>query len=83
MIFYVIAALIVVADIAIIALILAQKKNASSGFGSAMSGMGGGDSYWSNNKGRSAEGQLVKYTKIIAFVSFVLVLASNLVLLMK
>lgn len=77
--FIIVAALVVVTNIAIIALILAQKKNASAGFGAAMTGMGSGDSYWSNNKGRSMEGQLVKYTKIAAVLFFVLVFVSNLI----
>lgn len=77
--FIIVAALVVVTNIAIIALILAQKKNASAGFGAAMTGMGSGDSYWSNNKGRSMEGQLEKYTKIAAALFFILVFVSNLI----
>ncbi len=78
--FIIVSVLIVASNIAIIALILAQKKNASAGFGAAISGMGAsGDSYWSSNKGRSMEGQLVKYTKIFAAVFFILVLISNII----
>lgn len=76
--FIIVSVLVILSCIAIISLILAQKKNASAGFGAAMTGMGSGDSYWSSNQGRSLEGQLAKYTKIAAFLFFVLVLVSNL-----
>jgi len=74
--FIILEVLIVITNVVMIVAILAQKKNASAGFGGAMSGMGGGDSYWSNNKGRSTEGQLVKWTKIAATLSFLFILAS-------
>ncbi len=77
--FIIVSVLVAISNIAIIALILAQQKNASAGFGAAMSGMGSSDSYWSSNKSRSIEGQLAKYTKISAILFFVLVLVSNLI----
>jgi preprotein translocase subunit SecG len=78
--FIIVSALVLVVCAAMVGLILAQQKNASAGFGASMTGMGGsGDSYWSSNKGRSIEGQLAKYTKICAFLFFVLVLVSNLI----
>ncbi len=76
--FIIVSVLVIISGVAVIALILAQKKNAAAGFGAAMSGMSSnGDSYWSANKGRSMEGQLAKYTKISAFLFFVLVFISN------
>ena len=52
-------------SIALIVMILMQKKDARLGGG--MAGMAsGGDqsSYWNKNKGRSLEGTLEKYSKI-------------------
>ncbi len=77
--FIIVSVLVVVANIVLITLILAQKKNASAGFGAAMTGMGSGDSYWNSNKNRSFEGQLSRYTKITAALLFILVLVSNLI----
>lgn len=65
---------IMVLCIALIGIILLQSKNAS-GLTGAIGGMGGGaQTYWDKNKGRSLEGQLAKYTKIIAGVLFILIL---------
>ncbi len=77
--FIIVCVLVLVSNIAMVALILAQKKNASAGFGAAMTGMGSGDSYWSSNKGRSMEGKLEKYTKISAALFLILVFVSNLI----
>lgn len=57
--------------VALITLILMQKKR-SAGLGSSMAGMGGGGgTYWDKNKGRSLEGTLEKYSKIGGFIFFV------------
>lgn len=56
------------------AVILLQEGK-SSGLGS-ISGMA--ESYWGKNKGRSMEGNLVKWTKILAVVFFVLAIVLNL-----
>ncbi len=48
--------------VGLIALILSQKKR-SAAFGNGMSS-GGGDTYWSKNKGRSMEGRLDTLTKV-------------------
>ena len=71
--YIVVSAIIAVLCIVLIGIILMQSKNAS-GLTGAISGMGGGNTYWDKNKGRSLEGQLGKYTKIIAGVLFVLIL---------
>ena len=42
---------------------------------------GAADTYWGKNKGRSMEGMLVKITKILAGVFFVLSLGANLLFL--
>lgn len=56
------------------AVILLQEGK-SSGLGS-ISGMA--ESYWGKNKGRSMEGNLVKWTKILAVVFFLLAIVLNL-----
>ena len=65
----------VVIGIAISVVILMQEGK-SNGLGSANGGMA--DSYWSKNKGRSMEGALVKATKIMGILFFVLALVLNL-----
>ena len=52
--------------IALVILVMKQEGK-SDGLSGTMSGMG--DSYWAKNKGRSAEGSLVKLT-VIATVAF-------------
>ena len=71
--FIIVGIVIFVLSLALIGIILMQSKNAS-GLTGAIGGMGGGQTYWDKNKGRSLEGQLEKYTKIIAFVLFILIL---------
>lgn len=59
---------------ALIILILVQQKK-SSGLGGGMGGMGSApQTYWDKNKGRSVEGRLHKYTKILVAVMLVLTL---------
>ena len=65
----------VVLGIAISVVILMQEGK-SNGLGSAIGGMA--DSYWSKNKGRSMEGNLVKWTKILTVVFFLLAIVLNL-----
>ncbi len=57
--------------VALITVILLQKKR-SAGLGNTMSGMGSSQTYWDKNKGRSLEGTLEKYTKLLGFVFFAL-----------
>ena len=59
--------------LALMGVILLQKKRAS-GLGT-MGGMAPTQSYWDKNRGRSAEGKLETYTKIIAAVFLLLSLA--------
>ena len=64
MLYYVLAVLHVVGCISLVACILMQKKS-SQGLGT-VAGMGNANTYWDKNKGRSVEGKLEKYTKLIA-----------------
>ncbi|MCL1935663.1 MAG: preprotein translocase subunit SecG [Defluviitaleaceae bacterium] len=58
--------------LALIIVILAQQKK-SSGLGGAMGGMGSSPStYWEKNKGRSKEGILHRYTKILGALLIIL-----------
>ena len=63
--------------IALSAIVLLQEGK-QAGLGT-IGGMA--DSYWGQNKGRSMEGSLVKITKILAIVFFVLSLIATLVVL--
>lgn len=60
--------------IALVAVVLMQQGK-GQGLG-ALAG-GNGDSYWERNKGRSAEGNLKKITRILAIIFFVLAVVLN------
>ena len=60
--------------IALSAIVLAQQGK-ENGLG-AIGGMG--DTYWSKNKGRSSEGNLVKITAILAVLFVLLAVILNL-----
>ena len=55
--------------------IILMQEGKSQGLGT-IAGMA--DTYWGKNKGRSMEGTLVKVTKVIAVLFFVLALVLNL-----
>ncbi len=59
--------------IAAIVLVLLQEGK-SAGLGAIA---GAAESYWGKNKGRSMEGKLEKWTKILAVVFFVLAIVLN------
>jgi len=59
--------------IALTVLVLAQEGK-SAGLGA----IAGGNSFWEQNKGRSAEGKLILITKILAAAFIVLALLLNL-----
>ena len=59
--------------LALIVIILLQEGK-SAGLGS-ISGMA--DTYWGKNKGRSMEGTLVKLTKVLAVLFFILAAVLN------
>lgn len=60
--------------IALTVVVLAQQGK-DAGFG-AIGGMG--DTYWSKNKARSMEGNLVKFTKLLAVLFVVIAVILNL-----
>ena len=59
----------------LITIILMQKKR-SAGLSSVYSGMGGSQTYWDKNKGRSLEGSLEKYSKIGGALFFAITVAT-------
>ena len=75
--FIVITALVIIVSVLLVALILAQKKDAA-GFTNGMGGMESSNTYWGQNKGRSMEGALVKSTKFLAMLFIVLAVVLNL-----
>lgn len=78
MVFNILCVLILIACIGVNVCILMQNKRAG-GFTGSVSGMGGQQTYWDKNKGKSLEKRLERYTIIISIVFVVLTLISNLV----
>ena len=74
--YIILCALIILSCVVINVLILMQKKR-SAGMSGSMTGMGGQQTYWDKNKGRSLEGALEKYTKIFGAVFIIVSLAIN------
>lgn len=70
----VLTVIFVLVCIAAVILVLLQEGK-SAGLGAIA---GAAESYWGKNKGRSMEGNLVKWTKILAVVFFVLAIVLNL-----
>lgn len=64
----------VIVCIAAVVLVLLQEGK-SAGLGAIA---GAAESYWGKNKGRSMEGNLVRWTKILAVVFFLLAVVLNL-----
>lgn len=62
-------------DCIALTVIILMQEGKSQGLGS-LSGMS--ETYWGKNKGRSVEGTLVKVTKILGVLFFVLALVLNL-----
>lgn len=58
----------IIVCIALVILVLMQEGK-SAGLGAVS---GAAETYWGKNKGRSMEGRLVKYTKILAVLFFIL-----------
>ena len=71
---YVLMVLFVLVCIIATVLVLMQEGR-SQGLGSIA---GAAETYWGKNKGRSMEGNLVKWTKILAVVFFLLAIVLNL-----
>ena len=64
--------LIIVSIVLTVIILMQEGKN--NGLGAIA---GGQDSYWSKNKGRSMEGVLVKVTRILVIVFFVISIVLN------
>ena len=71
----VLAILFIVVSIAVIGIVLIQEGE-SGGLTGSISG--GGETFWSKNKDRSAEGKLEKATKYLVIAFMVLALVLNL-----
>ena len=71
---YILMGIFVLLCIVATVLVLLQEGK-SQGLGAIA---GGSESYWGRNKGRSMEGNLVKWTKILMVVFFVLAIVLNL-----
>ena len=70
--FIVVAIAYAIICFALMTIILLQKKR-SAGLGAAMSGMGSTPgTYWDKNKGRSREGKLARWTKILGALFMIL-----------
>lgn len=70
----VITIIFILVSIALAAIVLLQEGK-SAGLGVIS---GAAESYWGKNKGRSMEGKLVKFTKILAISFMVLAVILNL-----
>ena len=71
----IILTIIFVIDCIALSVIILMQEGKSQGLGS-LSGMS--ETYWGKNKGRSMEGTLVKVTRILGVLFFVLALVLNL-----
>ena len=71
----VLAILFIVVSIAVIGIVLIQDGE-SGGLSGSISG--GGETFWSKNKDRSAEGKIEKATKYLVIAFMVLALLLNL-----
>jgi preprotein translocase subunit SecG len=70
--------LLIISSLAIAALVLLQEGK-SQGLSGAIAG--GADTFFGKNKGRTMEQMLVRVTRVVAIVFFVLVLATFLIFL--
>ena len=68
--------LFVIVSLARVVLVLMQEGK-SAGLTGSINGMA--DTYWGKNKGRSLEGKLVKITRILVIVFFVLAIVLNMI----
>lgn len=68
--------LFVIVSLALVVLVLMQEGK-SAGLTGSINGMA--DTYWGKNKGRSLEGKLVKITRILVVVFFVLAIVLNII----
>ena len=59
----------------ILVIVILMQESKTSGLSCAINGVA--DTYWGKNKGRSMEGKLVKATKVLAVLFFIIALALN------
>jgi len=78
--FYVVAGVIGAVCIVLNVAILLQKKR-SAGLSGTMAGMGAGQTYYDKNKGRTLEGQLETWSKILGAVFMVLCLLLSFIII--
>ena len=64
-----------VIDCIALTVVVLMQEGKSQGLGAIA---GAAETYWGKNKGRSMEGNLVKWTKILAVVFFLLAIVLNL-----
>ena len=76
--FYLLGALVIINSIALVVIVLMQEGR-SDGLSGAIAG--GAETFFGKNKGRTMEQKLVKITKVLAVIFFVLSLASFLIVL--
>ncbi len=69
--------ILLVIDCIALTVVVLMQEGKTQGLGSIGGGYTG-DTYWSQNKGRTREGMLVKLTKLMVFLFFVLAGALNL-----
>lgn len=67
-------AFLIICLVLIVVVLLQEGKSAGLGVVS-----GGADTYWGKNKGRSMEGALEKFTKILVVLFFVVALVLNII----
>ncbi len=70
LLFTILAVLYIIGCLVLVTIILIQKKR-SAGIGN-LGGMGGGQTYWDKNKGRSLDGKLELFTKIGGVILFIM-----------
>ena len=61
----------IIVCVSLITVVLLQKKR-TAGIGAGTAGMGAHQTYWDRNKGRSLEGALERYTKILGTIFIIL-----------
>ena len=71
----IVAVLYMIGCIVLITMILMQNKR-TAGLSNVYTGMGGSQTYWDKNKGRSLEGSLEKYSKIGGALFFIVTIAT-------
>lgn len=64
-------------DSILLIIVIMMQKSKDPGLG-AIAGMSAADSYWSRNKGRSKEGNLVRMTRVLGIVFIGLAICLNL-----